>query len=165
MDCIVKTVKFPSKNQQVLNSSLIITTGKTVTVKNLNQPEILKLFLESMVKESKLIKPGNNINHSHRRTPRLARYTYQSSCLGYWWLSGPLFQKTGIKRAIKGLLRLLFIMVDQIYCHDVPKEVKVRDMYDQFELHSKLQPTNINKFFILIKEQIKSNHPRSSLYY
>ena len=108
MDCMVKTIKFPSKNQQVLNSSLATAVGKTVTVKNLNKPEILKLFLKSKVKdkESKWNKPESNTNHSHTRISRLARYIYQSSCLGYrWWLPGPLFQKTGTKRGINGLLR------------------------------------------------------------
>ena len=52
MDCMVKMVKFPSKNQQVLNSHLITVVRKTVTVKNLNKPAILKLFFKRKVNRS-----------------------------------------------------------------------------------------------------------------
>ena len=38
---MVNMVRFPSRNQQVLSSSLIITIGKTSTVKNLNKSEIV----------------------------------------------------------------------------------------------------------------------------
>lgn len=51
MDCMVKMVKFPSKTQQVLNSHLIIVVGKTVTVKNLNKPAIVKFSLKERLTE------------------------------------------------------------------------------------------------------------------
>ena len=38
--CVTKTVSFLLRNQQVLSSSLMVTIGKTSTVKNLNTPEI-----------------------------------------------------------------------------------------------------------------------------
>ena len=41
--CVTKTVSFLLRNQQVLSSSLMITIGKTSTVKNLNTPETRRL--------------------------------------------------------------------------------------------------------------------------
>ena len=39
----------------------------------------------------------------------------------------------------------------ETYCHDAPKGVKILGMYKEFELPCKLQESNVNILFALIK--------------
>ena len=47
--CMVKSIKFQSRNKQVLRFIPIITKGKASTVENLNKPEIRKCFCRSKI--------------------------------------------------------------------------------------------------------------------
>ena len=42
--CMAKSIRFLSRNQQVLSSSLIITIGKRSAVKDMNKLKIHKVF-------------------------------------------------------------------------------------------------------------------------
>ena len=97
---MANTVRFPSRNQQVLSSSLIITIGKTSTVKNLSKPGMV-------VNRANI----NHINLPHTKISRLAGYIHQPpSCLGIRqaiaWGNVPIFKKAGTTRRVTGLLRL-----------------------------------------------------------
>ena len=73
-----KIITLPSRIQGVLSLSLVVTTGKTSTVKDLNIPQTVKLFCKSKVFSGKYSKPKSSINPPFR----LGGYVYLSlSCL------------------------------------------------------------------------------------
>ena len=77
-DSKTKIITLPSRIQGVLSLSLVVTTGKTSTVKNLNIPQTVKLFCKSKVFSGKYSKPKSSINPPFR----LGGYVYLSlSCL------------------------------------------------------------------------------------
>ena len=94
---IFKTIRFPSKNQGALSLSLIIFIGKTLTVKNLNEPEIHKLFWKVIISHMREYPDFQDISAN------------SSSCMGMLkvitWGNLLVFQKTGATSGIRVLLR------------------------------------------------------------
>ena len=100
---MTKVVKFLSKNQGVVSLSLIITIGKTSTVKNLEKHKFLNF---SEKEKSMVVSRGNQrviLIHYILRISRLTGYIYQSrSCLGIMRMVAevnvPRFKKTGVTK-------------------------------------------------------------------
>lgn len=137
--CMAKNITFLSRNQQVLNSNLAITTGKRSLLKiwtNLRFTNFLKKARSTViiVASQKLI----SISPTQENIP--------SPCLGILrvvaWSSAILFQEAGAARAIQDLLRFtlqhgwIFITLKNVkkYFHDAPTGLKVSRINQQYKL-------------------------------